>query len=248
MLESAGERWAQQAEQRARSGGHVGDRSERLSRAPAGPRGVREPLEAPPPPGRAVASGGTAPRAHAARRRGPTRAVGAGRDGCLQGYARMCGAGGAVRGCPGAGSVRGSNRSGSQGTDPLEVTHRGEAWRGGVGAARGAEPPPRSAPIRGHARLPRTCSLRPRRARTLRSAAAPVSTGGGTTVRCPPRTRGGAGGGGVPWAAARRSRVPGRRGAERCAAPVPAPPLPADALRDETRQRLGVLRARLRRG
>lgn len=54
----------------------------------------------------------------------------------------------------------------------------GEGGGCASGAARGAEPPPHSAPFRGHARLPRTCSLRPQRARTLRSAAAPRCTSG----------------------------------------------------------------------
>lgn len=129
-----------------------------------------------------------------------------------------CGAGrppaglcGAVRGRRrGAGLPRGGLAAGKQqvglagdGPSRGHAPRGSAAGRGGRSAGCGAAAPLRSAPIRGHARLPRTCSLRPRRARTLRSAAAPVSTGGGTTDRCPPRARGGAAGGGVPCAAAR---------------------------------------------
>lgn len=107
--------------------------------------------------------------------------------------------------------------------------------RGGVGAptgaARGAEPPPRSAPFRGHARLPRTCSLRPQRARTLRSAAAPRCTsgeygraGGGWGVRprkgeLLPAEGGPRGAGGTARSVKPPPRVARRavRGAERCA-------------------------------
>lgn len=100
-----------------------------------------------------------------------------------------------------------------------------------TGAARGAEPPPRSAPFRGHARLPRTCSLRPQRARTLRSAAAPRCTsgeygraGGGWGVRprkgeLLPAEGGPRGAGGTARSVKPPPRVARRavRGAERCA-------------------------------
>lgn len=253
MLESAGERWAQQAEQRARSGGHVGDRSERLPRAPAGPRGVREPLEAPPPPGRAVASGGTAPRAHAARRRGPTRAVGAGRDGCLRGCARMCGA---VRGRrSGAGLPWGELGAGKQqvglagdGPSRGHAPRGSVAGRGGRSAGCGA-----AAPLRSY---PRACAPA---SHMLTAPAAGAHTpqrcgsgeygrGNDSPLPAPHPRRGRRRRGSVSGCPAIPRSRPARSGAERCAAPVPAPPLPADALRDETRQRLGVLRARLRRG
>lgn len=103
----------------------------------------------------------------------------------------------------------------------------GAAGRGGgraPGAARGAEPPPRSAPFRGHARLLRTCSLRPQRARTLRSAAAPrcasgeYGQGGTAAERLLPAPAEGPGGSGGPARGFVRPRLPGEawmRGAGR---------------------------------
>lgn len=210
-LESAGERRAQQAQQRTRSGGRFGDHNERLPRSPAGPRGVREPLEAPPPPGRAAASGGTAPRAHAARRRGPTRAVGAGRDGRLRGRAGLCGA---MRGRAGPSErcgaalrrARCGEATGRARWGRTVARSRTAGKRSGEGWAQRGVRSRRPAPLRSYARACAPAS------HMLTALAAGAHTpqrcgsgeyGRGTTVRCPPRARGGAAGGGVPCAAAR---------------------------------------------